>query len=91
MITASMAREKAQLLGKVEQEIITAAESGYLETTTVSFYTDDEVRAISAILTQAGYLCTKVEYKHGESMIMKYGETAYRIFISWEKEQVTPR
>ena len=91
MITAKMAREKAQLLGKVEQEIITAAESGYLETTTGSFYTNNEVKAISAILTQAGYLCTKVEYKRGESMIMKYGETAYRIFISWEKEQVTPR
>lgn len=91
MITAKMAREKAQLLGKVEQEIITAAESGYLETTTGSFYTDNEVKAILAILTQAGYVCTKVEYKHGESMVMKYGETAYRIFISWENEQVALR
>ena len=34
MITAKMAREKEKLLGKIEQEITTAAESGYLDTIT---------------------------------------------------------
>lgn len=91
MITAKMAREKAQLLGKIEQEITVAAESGYLDTTTQDFYTDDEFKIISTILTQAGFLCTKVECKHGGSITMKYGEPAYGIFISWEKEQVIPR
>lgn len=88
MITAKMAREKAQLLGKIEQEITTAAESGYLETTTQNVYTEDEFKIVSVILTQAGFLCTKVECKLGNSITVKYGEPAYRIFISWEKEPV---
>lgn len=91
MITAKMAREKAQLLGKIEQEITTAAESGYLDTTTQDFYTDDEFKTISAILTQAGFLCTKLECIDKKIINTKYGVPAYNIFISWEKEQVIPR
>lgn len=91
MITAKMAREKAQLLGKIEQEITTAAESGYLDTITKNLYTDDEFKIISIILTQAGFLCTKAERKDKSILTMKYGVPAYNIFISWEKEQAIPR
>ena len=91
MITAKMAREKAQLLGKIEQEITTAAENGYLDTTRKDLYTDDECKIISTILTQAGCLCTKAERKDKSILTMKYGIPAYNIFISWEKEQVIPR
>lgn len=91
MITAKMAREKAQLLGKIEQEIITAAESGHLDTITKDIYTDNEFKTISTVLTQAGFLCTKAECKDKKIINTKYGVSAYNIFISWEKEQVIPR
>ena len=88
MITAKMAREKAQLLGKIEQEITTAAERGYLDTITKNLYTDDEFKIISTVLTQAGFLCTKAKRKDKSILTMKYGVPAYNIFISCEKEQV---
>ena len=91
MITAKIAREKAQLLGKIEQEIIVAAENGCLDTITKNLYTDDEFKIISTVLTQAGFLCTKAERKDKSILTMKYGVPAYNIFISWEKEQVIPR
>ena len=91
MITAKMAREKAQLLGKIEQEIIAAAENGCLDTITKNLYTDDEFKIISTVLTQAGFLCTKSERKDKSILTMKYGVPAYNIFISWEKEQAIPR
>lgn len=91
MITAKMAREKAQLLGKIEQEIIAAAENGCLDTITKNLYIDDEFKIISTVLTQAGFLCTKAERKDKSILTMKHGVPAYNIFISWEKEQVIPR
>lgn len=91
MITAKMAREKAQLLKKIEQEIIAAAENGCLDTITKNLYTDDEFKIISTVLTQAGFLCTKAERKDKSVLTMKYGVPAYNIFISWEKEQAIPR
>ena len=91
MITAKMAREKAQLLGKIEQEIITAAESGHLDTITKDIYTDNEFKTISTVLTQAGFLYTKVERKDKSIINMKDGIPAYNIFISWGRKQVIPR
>ncbi len=91
MITAKMAREKAQLLGKIEQEIITAAESGYFDTTTKDFYTNNEFKIISTVLIQAGFFCTKAERKDKSILTTKYGVPAYNIFISWKKEQAIPR
>ena len=93
MITAKIAREKAQLLGKIEQEIIAAAESGYFNTTTKDLYSDNEFKAISTVLTQVGFLCKKVERKDKCIVDIAYdGSVAiYHIFISWEKEQVIPR
>ena len=91
MITAKMAREKAQLLRKIEQEIIVAAENGCLDTITKNLYTDDEFKIISTVFTQAGFLCTKAERKDKSILTTKDGVPAYNIFISWEKEQAASR
>ena len=91
MITAEIAREKAQLLGKIEQEIITAAESGHLDTITKDIYTDNEFKTISIVLTQAGFLYTKAERKYYSKKKKKNGIPVYNIFISWGRKQVTPR
>ena len=73
MITAKMAREKEKLLGKIEQEITTAAESGYLDIITKDIYTDNEFKTISTVLIQAGFLCTKAERKDKSIINMKDG------------------